>query len=229
MNMALPNVKKIFLILMLAGLLCPLNPIPSLRGGVNNPLNLKGPEQYGVFFINQKPPEYLEDYYQLYAEHLYYGEDGIRLNAYFLEKGARSPFRHPSKALCLLRNEQEGKRYRNLIFMRMNLKIMQNYLTLAHLYDKKDIYYFNMDFKEDLIKSFTTAKYYYTLARDYWKKVLSYADRANAVAAVTTWDALENELYLVTNRETEVDWDYDYTIGLHLGLLNANLKKLGKQ
>lgn len=200
----------------------------SLKAEINNPLKLKGPEQYGVFFINQKPPEYLEDYYQLYAERLYYNEEDMRLNVYFLEKGLRSPFRHPSRALTLLRNENEGKRYKNLIIMRMHLKIMQNYLALAHLYDKKEIYYFNLDFREDLKKSFAQAKYYYTLARDYWKKVLVWADKADRVGAVTAWDALENELYLIKNRDTEVDWDYDYTIALHLKLLEANMKKLEK-
>lgn len=197
-----------------------------LNAELNNPLKLKGPEQYGVFFINQKPPEYLEDYYQLYAERLYYNEDNIRVNVYFLEKGLHAPFRHPSKALCLLKTEDEGKRYKNLLIMRMYLKIMQNYLILGALYDKKNIYYFNLDFKEDLKKSLTIAQYYYTLSKDYWKKVLNYADKANRIKAKIEIETLENELYLILNRENEVDWDYDYTIGLHLSLLDANLKKL---
>ncbi len=198
----------------------------SLSAELNNPLKLKGPEQYGVFFINQKPPEYLEDYYQLYAERLYYNEENIRVNVYYLTKGLHSPFRHASKALCLLKNEEEGKRYKNLVIMRMYLKIMQNYLLLGALYDKKNIYYFNMDFKEDLKKSLTIAKYYYNLSRDYWKKVLNYAEKANSISAKIEIESLENELYLISHRDTEVDWDYDYTIDLHLNLLNENLKKL---
>ncbi|MDD5067442.1 MAG: hypothetical protein PHF84_10405 [bacterium] len=211
------------IIIILLFIICPVG------AEINNPLKLKGPEQYGVFFINQKPPEYLEDYYQLYAERLCYNEEDIRLNVYFLEKGLRSSFRHPSKALCLLRNEQEGKKYKNLIIMHMYLKIMQNYLTLAHQYDKKEIYYFNLDFRDDIKKSFATAKYYYNLARDYWKKVLAYAEKAGRTNAMTAWDHLENELYLILNRDQEVDWDYDYTISLHLNVLEANLKQLDRK
>ena len=42
-------------------------------------------------------------------------------------------------------------------------------------------------------------------------------------------DFLEEELYYILNREKEVDWDYDYTINLHLSVLEKNLNKLEKE
>lgn len=187
---------------------------------------LKGPSLYGVYFINKKPPEYLEDYFQLYSERLYYGEDEIKLNIYFLEKGLNSPFRHPSKALCLLKTELEKKKYESLLKMHLYLKIMQNYLLLGRLYDKRIIYYFNMPFKEDLKKSLNIAKNYYNIAKNYWQKVLFYANEASKVNSTIELDWLENELYLILNRDKEVDWDYDYTFKLHLDKLESNLRKL---
>ncbi len=187
---------------------------------------LKGPALYGVYFINKLPPEYLEDYYELYSKRMYYGQDEILLNVYFLKKGLVSPFRHTSKALCLLTTPDEEKRYRLLLQMHLNLKIMQNYLLLGRLYDKRIIYFFNMPFKEDLIKSLNIAKYYYNLAKTYWPKVLSYADEAVKIDARIPLDYLEDELYSIMNRDKEVDWDYDYTFNLHLTKLDDNLKKL---
>ncbi len=200
-----------------------------IYGGVtitNYAKGLKGPSLYGVYFINKKPPEFLEDYFQLYSKRMYYGEDEILLNVYFLKKALVSPFRHPSKALCLLKTKTEQKKYQALLKMHLNLKIMQNYLLLGRLYDKRIIYFFNMPFKEDLIKSLKIAKYYYNLAKTYWKKVLAYANEAGKINARIDIEYLENELYLILNRDKEVDWDYDYTFKLHLTKLENNLKKL---
>lgn len=199
-----------------------------LSSGVNNPDNLRGPQQYGVFFINEKPPAYFEDYYLLYRKRLYYNEDNIWGNIHFLLTAINSPFRHPSKALCLLKTEEEGKKYKKLLIMHLYLLIMKDYLTLGSQYDKKYIYYFNMPFKEDLIKSLNNAKKFYNIAKDFWKKVLQYSDAADKIKARTSIDYLEDELYFILNREKEVDWDYDYTIKLHLSILEKNLKKLGK-
>jgi len=194
----------------------------------NNPDNIQGPEQYGIFFINEMPPQYFEDFYLLYRERLYYSEHNMWVNIRYLLKAIHSPFRHPSKALCLLKTVEEGEKYKKLMIMHAYFKVMQNYLYLGALYDKKYIYYFNMPFKEDLIKSLTKAKGFYKIAGDFWKKVLKYADDANKLKARIAIDHLEDELYLILNRKKEVDWDYDYTINLHLSLLEKNLEKLKK-
>ncbi len=198
----------------------------NLYAWINNPDNLRGPEQYGVFYINEIPPQYFEDFYQLYNKRLYYNEDNIRVNLYYLDRALRSPFRHPSKALCLSKTKEEENRYRTLLKMHVTVKIMQNLMTLGALYDKKNIYYFNRPFKKDLIKSLNYAKFYYTRAKVYWKQVLGYAEKANQYKVRISIDYLEDEIYLINNKNREVDWDYDYTIDLHLSLLEKNLQKL---
>ena len=199
-----------------------------LNSGINNPDNLKGPEQYGVFFINEIPPQYFEDFYLFYRERLYYNEHNMWVNIHYLLKAIHCPFRHASKALCLLKTEDEGAKYKKLLIMHVYFKIMQNYLYLGALYDKKNIYYFNMPFKEDLIKSLNRAKKFYNIAGDYWKKVLKFTAEADKIKTRISIDYLEDELYLILNREKEVDWDYDYTINLHLSILEENLNKLKK-
>ena len=105
---------------------------------------------------------------------------------------------------------------------------MQNYLTLGALYDKKYIYYYNMPFREDLIKSLNKAKKYYNLAFDFWKVVLKYAEKTDKIKTRIPMEFLEDELYSIQNRTKEVDHDYDFTINLHLNHLEKNLKKLNK-
>ncbi len=187
---------------------------------------LKGVELYGVYFINKKPPEYLEDYYELYYERLYYGEENIDLNLYFLNKALNSPFRPENKALCLLETEKHRDKYRLLLKMHIYLKIMQNYLLLGRLYDKPRLYFFNLPFKKDLLKSFEIAKKNYKKAKEYWKKVLEYAQKANRYDVYVPLDHLEDELYRIINRDKEVDWDYDYIIDFHLNRLNRNIRYL---
>ncbi len=212
------------LILIIIFLFILFNPLYS---GINNPDNIRGPEQYGVFFINEKPPEYVEDYYLFYRKRLYYNEHNIWVNIHYLLTALKAPFRHPSKALCLLKTEEEGRRYKKLMKMHLNFLIMKNYLTLGTLYDKKIIYWFNMTFKKDLIKSLKKAGIFYNYAKDFWKKVLQHAAEADKINAVISIDYIEDELYLINNRKKEVDWDYDFTIDLHQGILKKNLKKLG--
>jgi len=194
-------------------------------GMTNWAKKLKGVQLYGVFFINELPPEYFEDFYNLYTKRLDYDEDNIRFNIHILNLALSYPFRHPSRALCLLKTVDEGKRYKRLLVMDAYFKIMKDYLTLGSLYDKKIIYYFNMPFKKDLKESLGYAKYYYNLAKDYWKKVLYYAGEANKINARVDIDSLEDELYKILHRDKFVDWDYDYTFKLHLKKLEANLKK----
>lgn len=207
-------------------ILCLL--ILPVYAGVNNPDKLKGSEQYGVFYINEIPPQYAEDFYQLYNKRLYYNEDNVRVNIYYLSRAIRAPFRHASKALCLLKTEDEAKKYRSLLIMHFYIKIMQNYLTLGTMYDKKNIYFFNRPFKKDLLKSLKYARFYYGKAKEYWKYVLRFADKANKINSRIDIDSLEDELFCIINRQEFVDWDYDYTFNLHLSILEDNLKKLQK-
>ncbi len=202
------------------------NLVNMLSGGANNPDNIQGPEQYGIFFINEKPPEYVEDYYLLYRKRLYYNEHNIWANIHYLLTALKAPWRLPSKALCLLKTEDEGRRYKALMRMHIHILIMQNYLTLGSLYDRKILYWYNMPFKKDLVKSLNKAKKFYSIAGDYWKKVLQYVGEADKIKASITIDHFEDELYLIMNREKEVDWDYDFTINLHQSILEKNLKKL---
>ncbi len=214
--------KKLVIILLL---LIPLH-LEAVSGMTNWAKKLKGVQLYGVFFINELPPEYFEDYYQLYSKRFMFTEDNIRFNIHILNLALSYPFRYPTKALCLIKNKKERERYKKLLIMDVNIKLMKCYLTLGSLYDKKIIYYYNMPFKKDLKKSLNYAKYYYNLAYKYWKKVLQLVDEISKINARVDLDYIEDEYYQIQNRDKFVDWDYDYTINLHLTQLNKNLKKL---
>src|SRR4030042_56619 len=87
----------------------------------------------------QTVPHYLEDYYLLYGMQQYYNENSLRKNIARLKTALRCKFRHPSVALVKVETEQEYLKYRNLMFMHINMLIMRNYLTIASRYDKRNV------------------------------------------------------------------------------------------
>ena len=119
--------KNIILAVIVLLYFIPLN-LKAVIGMTNWAKKLKGSQLYGVFFINELPPEYFEDFYNLYSKRLYYNEDNIRFNIHIINLALSYPFRHPSKALCLLKTLDEGKRYKRLLVMDAYLRIMKDYL-----------------------------------------------------------------------------------------------------
>ena len=144
-------------------------------------------------------PKFLEDYYELYGLKLHYGENELRKDISFLKIGLESRFRHPNNALCKVKNEKEYHKYRLLLTMHINLQIMRAYMRIASLYDKRHVYFQNLDYAHDLKKSFKLAEGFYKEAIPYWKKAEEYAKKANEIKDEIDLGTMESERFEINN------------------------------
>ncbi|MBN1500837.1 MAG: hypothetical protein JW982_11805 [Spirochaetes bacterium] len=171
---------------------------------------------------NMTHPQQVEDFYLLYGMPLYYNENDLRENIRLLKIALTVNFRHPTKALCRITTEQEYYKYRNLMFMRINVLIMRDYMRIASQYDKRDVYFYDVHYEEDLIKSFAIAEENYRAAIPYWEQALKYAKTASTVKLTTDLGSIESERYSFVTGEI----DYRKIINGHLSRLEKKKSKL---
>ena len=146
-------------------------------------------------------PHYLEDYYELYGMKQYYNENSLRKNIARLKTALKCRFRHPSQALVKIKREDEYLRYRNLMFMHINILIMRNYLRIAARYDKRRVYFYNLDFAKEIDESLAIAKKLYTESMPYWQEAKKYAQQASAIKITTDLGFIESERYAIIRDE----------------------------
>lgn len=166
-------------------------------------------------------PRFLEDFYDLYSLPQSYNVPEVKESIYFLVQAMTHRFRHPSRALCRIDTEEQHLKYRNLMFMHMNLLIMRMYLRLGSLFDKRLLRYHDLDVADDLEISFMIARTYYRESLTYWNQAKEYAMRANESRFELDIPAIENERFLI--REGKLN--YARIIELHLGRAEEKLAR----
>lgn len=129
--------------------------------------------------LHQYNPKNVEDFFLLYSLKQHYGEEELRRNIYFLKIALQKRFRHPSQALTKIETPEQYHKYRLMIFMHINLKIMRSYLRIGSLYDKRHLYFYNLDFADELKKSFAIAEGFYREALPYWAEARRLAQEAS--------------------------------------------------
>jgi len=166
-------------------------------------------------------PYYVEDYYEIFSLPLYYQEGNLRRNLYYLKKALYAPFRHPVKALCKIHNQEEYKKYRRLLMMKINLLIMRTYMRIASLFDKEHLYFYNYDFVKDLKICFRWAEIEYKNAFKYWYKAKDLALKAyNQKLEFLCLDNLQSEMFLIATNKL----DFEKIIKSHLKRLHKKQK-----
>jgi hypothetical protein len=170
--------------------------------------------------LNKWNTKFLEDYYELYGLKLHYNENELRKNIYFLKVGLQSRFRHPKNALCPIKDEEYYFKYRLLLTMHLNLQIMRSYMRLASLYDKRHLYFQNLDFAHELKNSFKVAEGFYKEALPYWEKARENAFKADKVKKEVDLGTLESERYEIVSGKL----DFREIIGTHLSRLEKKQK-----
>lgn len=155
----------------------------------------------------------------LYSFRQLYQQEEIRRNIFFLKVALEKKFRHPREALCPIRNPEEYHKYRLLIHMHLNLQIMRSYLRLASLFDKRHLYFYNLDFAPELKESFAQAERYYRESMPYWKKAKELALEASSYNFEIDLPGLE------TIRADILAGDIDYTVFTANHLLRLKQKQ----
>jgi hypothetical protein len=169
-------------------------------------------------------PHYLEDYYLLYGLKQYYNENTLRINIIRLKTALQCKFRHPSEALIKPETEEEYHKYRILMFMHINLLIMRNHLKIAARYDKRKIYFYNLDWAKEINESLDIADRYYREALPYWEKAKEYAHEASKIKITTDMGFIESERYSIIHEEL----DYGKIINGYLKKIQDKKGKLEK-
>jgi hypothetical protein len=165
-------------------------------------------------------PKFLEDYYELYGLKLHYNENELRKNISFLKIGLQSRFRHPRNALCPIKDEEYYLKYRLLLTMHLNLQIMRSYMRIASQYDKRHLYFQNLDFAHELKNSFKLAEGFYKEALPYWEKARENAFKAERIKKELDLGTLESERYEITAGKL----NFAEIIGDHLMRLDKKQK-----
>lgn len=170
--------------------------------------------------LHKWEPKYLEDFYELYNLKQHYNDNEIRKNIYWLKISLGKRFRHPKHSLCETKTEQEYYKYRNLMFMHINIQIMRSYMRLGSKFDKRHVYFYNLDFAHELKESFNVAEAFYKEALPYWEKAKEYADKANEVPVDLDLGTIETERYEIVTGKL----DFGHIIENHLDRLDGKKK-----
>jgi hypothetical protein len=160
------------------------------------------------------PVYYKEQFYRLYHTHyIQYPDDSIE-NIYWLERAKQADFCNPLFAMAKIEDQRHWERYRYLFDMHLDLKLIEQHLTLGSKFDKRVAYFFNAPWKDQNLDSLKTAESAYLAALAYWDEAKKLAEKAMAMRWVMLDDA-ENwidEAY----RIDQGDLDYAQIIGNQL-------------
>lgn len=170
--------------------------------------------------LHQWQPRNVEDFFLLYSLRTLYGEEELRRNIFFLKIALQKRFRHPQQALCKIENKPQYHKYRLLIFMHINLRIMRSYMRIASLYDKRHLYFYNLDFADELKESFAIAEGFYRESLTYWfeaKKLALEASRYNFLIDMGTLESIRHDI-------EKGEMDYAVFTGKHLERLKQKQK-----
>jgi hypothetical protein len=165
------------------------------------------------------PIYYKEQYYRLYHVHyIEYPEDSIE-NIYWLEKAKKADFCNPLYALAKIEDPQHWERYRYLLDMHLDLKLIAEHLSLASQFDKRVAYFYNAPWKKQNLESLKTAEAAYQTALLYWDEAKVLAKKAMALRWLML-DEAENwidEAYRIDQGEL----DYAQIIATQLARLRT--------
>jgi hypothetical protein len=130
------------------------------------------------------PVYYKEQFYKLFHTHyIQYPDDAIE-NIYWLERAKKSDFCDPLYALATIEDKRQWERYRYLLDMHLDLKLIEQHLRLGSKFDKRAAYFYNAPWKDENLESLKTAESAYRAALLYWPEAKALASKAMAMRFV---------------------------------------------
>ena len=163
------------------------------------------------------PVYFKEQFYRLYhAHYIQYPDDTIE-NIYWLEQATRADFCNPLYALSTIANEREWERYRYLVNMHLDLKLIEQHLYLGAKFDKRVAYFYNAPWKKENLESLRIAETAYKAALTYWTTAKEWALKAEEIRFLYLPDVqfMEDEAFRIKDGQL----DYARIIGRQLARL----------
>jgi hypothetical protein len=163
------------------------------------------------------PVYFKEQFYRLYHTHyIQYPDDTIE-NIYWLEQATKADFCNPLYALATITNEREWERYRYLVNMHLDLKLIEQHLYLGAKFDKRVAYFYNAPWKKENLESLKIAETAYKAALTYWTTAREWALKAEEIRFLYLPDVqfMEDEAFRIKDGQL----DYARIIGRQLARL----------
>lgn len=138
----------------------------------------------GYFFLGAAllgaayPVYFKEQYLKLYHQHYIQAPDDSIENIYWLEQAKKADFCNPLYAMAKIDDKKQWERYRALLDMEIDLKLIEQHLALGSKFDKRVAYFFNAPWKDENLDSLKTAESAYRAALSYWTEARSLALKA---------------------------------------------------
>lgn len=130
------------------------------------------------------PVYFKEQYYRLFHTHyIQYPDDSIE-NIYWLERAREADFCNPLYALAKIDTERQWERYRYLLNMHLELKLIEQHLALGSKFDKRVAYFYNAPWKDQNLESLKIAETAYKAALAYWPTAVEWARKAETLRFV---------------------------------------------
>lgn len=123
--------------------------------------------------------KYKEDYYNLFHVHYQQLPEDCLENIYWLEQAVKSDFCNPQYALAKIENEKQWEKYRCLFQMHLNLKLIEQYMRLGRIYDKKVAYFYDAPWKQEYLDDLNKTLECYKTGYYYWQEAKLWAEKAN--------------------------------------------------
>ncbi len=124
------------------------------------------------------PVYFKEQYLKLYHQHYIQAPDDSIENIYWLEQAKKADFCNPLYAMARIDDKKQWERYRALLDMEIDLKLIEQHLALGSKFDKRVAYFFNAPWKDENLDSLKTAESAYRAALSYWTEARSLALKA---------------------------------------------------
>jgi len=169
--------------------------------------------------LSAYPVYFKEQYFRLYHTHyIQYPDDTIE-NIYWLEQAQKADFCNPLYALAKIEDQRHWERYRYLLNMHIDLKLIEQHLLLGSKFDKRVAYFFNAPWKRENLDSLKTAETAYRTALAYWTTAKDWALKAVSVKWIHLPEAQfwEDEAYRIADGEL----DYERIINRELERLQT--------
>lgn len=170
--------------------------------------------------------KYKEDFLKLYHVHYAQFPDDCMENIYWLEQAIRADFCNPLFAMAKITDEEQYEKYRYLVMMHSNLKIIEQYMRLGRIYDKKAICFYDSPWKDEYLSNLEKTKACYETGYYYWKEACLWAEKANIgkfkFLFITELQNWEDERERIFTGEL----DYKTILDRELKRVNSNIKKL---
>jgi hypothetical protein len=130
------------------------------------------------------PVYFKEQFYRLFhAHYIQYPDDAVE-NIYWLERAKKSDFCNPLYALAKIEDKKQWERYRHLLDMHLDLKLIEQHLRLGSKYDKRVAYFYNAPWRDQNLESLEIAESAYRAALLYWDEAKELAGKAMSMRFV---------------------------------------------